>query len=126
MSVYLAVAIGGSVGAVCRYWVSTNTYNWLGTEFPFGTLVVNVSGSFVMGLLTILLSEKLTLSEELRFALLVGFLGSYTTFSTFALDALHWLNNGAVAKAAMYVVLSVGGSLLGVWAGYLGARFVLR
>lgn len=126
MSVYLAIAVGGSFGAMCRYWVSTSTYNWLGTEFPVGTLMVNVSGSFVMGLLTIVLTEKLTLPEEVRFALLVGFLGSYTTFSTFALDALHWLNNGAVMKAVAYIVFSVFGSLLGVWAGYLGARYVLR
>ena len=126
MSVYLAIAVGGALGAVCRYWVSTTTYQWLGTDFPFGTLLVNVSGSFVMGLLTILLTEKLTLPEEARFALMVGFLGSYTTFSTFALDSLHWLHNGALAKAAVYILFSVFGSLLGVWAGYLGARYVLK
>jgi len=126
MTIYLAIALGGAFGAMSRYWVSTRTYAWLGTDFPYGTLMVNVSGSFVIGLLTVLLSEKLTLPEEVRFALVVGFLGSYTTFSTFALDALHWLNNGAVLKATMYIAASVLGSLLGVWAGFLGARFVLR
>lgn len=126
MTIYLAIAFGGSLGALCRYWVSTATYGWLGTDFPFGTLMVNVSGSFIIGLATLLLTEKLTMPEEVRFALVVGFLGSYTTFSTFALDTLNWIHNGAVLKASLYVLLSVFGSLAGVWAGYVGARLVLR
>ncbi len=126
MSVYLAIAFGGSLGAVCRYWVSTSTYNLVGANFPFGTLMVNVSGSFVMGFLAIVLADKAHISSELRFALLVGFLGSYTTFSTFAIDALEGFNNGAFMKMAVYIVLSVFGSLMGVWMGYLGARFILR
>ena len=126
MTVYLAIAFGGALGAVSRYWVSARTYLWLGTEFPFGTLMVNISGSLLMGFLALLLTEKISLPEELRFALLVGFLGSYTTFSTFALDGLQALQNGAMMKVAMYVLLSVGGSLLGVWMGYLGARMLLK
>ena len=126
MSIYLAIALGGSLGAVCRYWVSTSTYSWLGTDFPYGTLMVNVSGSFLMGFLAILLTEKLSLPDEFKLALLVGFLGSYTTFSTFALDGLHWLNNGAILKVGIYILLSVFGSLLGVWMGYLGARMLLK
>jgi CrcB protein len=126
MSVYLAIALGGALGAMSRYWVSTKTYVWLGTDFPFGTLMVNITGSFVMGFLALLFTQKVNLTEELKFALLVGFLGSYTTFSTFALDGLQALQNGAMMKLAMYVLLSVCGSLLGVWAGYLGARLLIR
>ncbi len=126
MTVYLAIALGGSLGAVSRYWVSSSTYAWLGADFPFGTLMVNITGSLLMGFLALLLTEKITVSEELRFAILVGFLGSYTTFSTFALDGLNWLHNGAWMKAAAYMLLSVFGSLLGVWIGYLGARFIMR
>jgi len=126
MTIYLAIALGGSLGAVCRYWVSTSTYNWLGAGLPFGTLVVNISGSFLMGFLVIIMSEKISVPEELKFALLVGFLGSYTTFSTFALDGLNALNNGALMKAAAYVLISVFGSLLGVWMGYLGARLLIK
>jgi len=126
MTIYLAIALGGSLGAVCRYWVSTSTYNWLGTEFPYGTLLVNVSGSFLMGFLVILLTEKLSLPEEVKLALLVGFLGSYTTFSTFAMDGLNGLHNGAIMKVSAYVAISVVGSLLGVWIGYLSARLLLR
>jgi CrcB protein len=126
MSVYLAIAFGGSLGAVSRYWVSSRTYLWLGSEFPFGTLMVNVTGSFLMGLLAIILSEKIAVPNELRFALLVGFLGSYTTFSTFALDGLQALNNGLMLKFSMYVLISVTGSLAGVWMGSLAARLILR
>ena len=126
MTVYLAIALGGSLGAVSRYWVSSKTYLWAGTEFPFGTLMVNISGSLVMGFLAIILTEKIEISEELKFALLVGFLGSYTTFSTFALDALQALQNGAIMKVAVYILISVFGSLLGVWMGYLSARLLMR
>ncbi len=126
MTVYLAIALGGSLGAVSRYWVSSKTYLWVGTEFPYGTLMVNISGSLVMGFLAIVLSEKIELPEEIKFALLVGFLGSYTTFSTFALDALQAIQNGALLKVAVYILISVFGSLLGVWMGYLGARLLMR
>ena len=126
MTVYLAIALGGSLGAMCRYWVSTSTYAWLGTDFPFGTLMVNVTGSLMMGFLSVMLTQKMAVSEELKFALLVGFLGSYTTFSTFAMDGLNWMHNGAWMKVAAYMLVSVFGSLLGVWLGYLGARLILR
>ena len=71
MTTYFAIALGGAFGAVCRFWISTSTYRWLGTDFPFGTLMVNISGSFLMGFLVIVLTEKWSLSEELKMALLV-------------------------------------------------------
>ncbi len=126
MTLYLAIAAGGSLGAVCRYWVSTHTYAWLGTGFPFGTLMVNVTGSLLMGFLSVLLTQRLALPEEVRVALLVGFLGSYTTFSTFALDGLNALHQGATGRVVAYVLISVFGSLLGVWLGWLGARLLVR
>ncbi len=126
MTLYLAIAAGGSLGAVCRYWVSTHTYAWLGSGFPYGTLMVNVSGSLLMGFLSVLLTQRLALPEEVKLALLVGFLGSYTTFSTFALDGLAALQQGAVTKVTVYVLVSVFGSLLGVWLGWLGARLLVR
>ncbi len=126
MTLYLAIAIGGALGAVCRYWVSTSTYAWLGAGFPYGTLMVNVSGSFAMGFMVIMLSDRLAIPEELKLALLVGFLGSYTTFSAFALDSLNSLQNGAVIKVGLYILLSVTGSLLGVWLGYLGGKFLVK
>ena len=126
MSLYLAIALGGSFGAVCRYWVSTTCSLWLGTDFPYGTMIVNISGSFVMGFLVIMLTEKIVMPEAVRLALIVGFLGSYTTFSTFALDSMQSLNSGAFLKVTAYIMISVLGSILGVWLGNLSARLLMR
>ena len=122
MSIYLAVAVGGSLGAVSRYWVSSTTYQWLGQSFPFGTLAVNVLGSLVMGFLSVLLVHRFQVSEELRIGLLAGFLGSFTTFSTFAMDSLHLAGNQALVKALLYILLSVLFCIIGAWAGLVTAK----
>jgi len=122
MSIYLAVAVGGSLGAVSRYWVSSTTYQWLGQSFPFGTLAVNVLGSLVMGFLSVLLVHRFQVSEELRIGLLAGFLGSFTTFSTFAMDSLHLAGNQALIKALLYILLSVLFCIIGAWAGLVTAK----
>ena len=122
MSIYLAIAVGGSCGAISRYWMSNTTYSWLGSNFPYGTLVVNVIGSLVIGFLTVLLVQRFNVSEEVRLGLMVGFLGSFTTFSTFALDTIHWYESGALVKALSYVLLSVVCCLVGVLAGMMSAR----
>ena len=82
MKQILAIAIGGAAGAVLRYWTSTGIYALVGRTFPYGTLVVNVAGSLLMGFLYVLLVERLALSVEWRAALLIGVLGAFTTFST--------------------------------------------
>lgn len=122
MSIYLAVAVGGSLGAVSRYWVSSASYRWLGQDFPYGTLAVNLLGSLVMGFLSVLLVHRFHVSEELRIGLLAGFLGSFTTFSTFAMDTLHLAANEAMAKAVVYVGLSAALCILGAWAGLVAAK----
>ena len=124
--IYFAIALGGALGAVCRFWVSSSTYAWLGTEFPYGTLLVNVSGSLVMGFLALVFAERFVMNELLRYALLVGFLGAYTTFSAFALDSLHALEQGMILKVLSYALTSVLGSILGVWMGHQFARFLLN
>ncbi len=122
MSIYLALAVGGSLGAISRYWVSATSYHWLGQNFPYGTLLVNLLGSVAMGFLSVLLVHRFQVSEEIRIGLLAGFLGSFTTFSTFAMDSLHLAGNGALLKAASYIALSVFFCLLGAWAGLVTAR----
>ena len=122
MSIYIAIAVGGSLGAVARYWVSTTTYQWLGQNFPYGTLAVNLLGSLVMGFLSVVLIHRFPVSEPLRIGLLAGFLGSFTTFSTFAMDSLHLVGNGALFKAASYIVLSVLLCVIGAWAGLATAK----
>ncbi len=122
MSIYIAIAVGGSLGAMARYWVSLTTYQWLGQQFPHGTLVVNLLGSLAMGFLSVLLVHRFQVSDEIRVGLLAGFLGSFTTFSTFALDTLQLATSEALFKAALYVLLSVTLCILGVWAGLAAAK----
>jgi CrcB protein len=122
MSIYLAIALGGSLGAMSRYWMTSSTYQWLGLGFPYGTLTVNLLGSLVMGFLWVLLLQRFEVSDELRHGLLVGFLGSFTTFSTFALDVLHLTTGDEILKAILYILLSVLLCILGAWAGLVAAR----
>jgi len=122
MSIYIAIAVGGSLGAVSRYWVSSTTYQWFGQDFPYGTLAVNLLGSLVMGFLSVLLVHRFHVSEEVRIGLLAGFLGSFTTFSTFVMDTLHLAGNEALVKAGIYILLSVLFCILGAWAGLVAAR----
>ena len=122
MSIYIAIAVGGSLGAVSRYWVSSTTYQWLGQGFPYGTLAVNLLGSLAMGFLSVLLVHRFQVSDEIRFGLLAGFLGSFTTFSTFAMDTLQLASSEALFKAALYVLLSVALCILGAWAGLVAAK----
>ena len=122
MSIYVAIAVGGSLGAVSRYCMSTSTYQWLGFGFPYGTLAVNLLGSLAMGFLSELLVDRFHVSDEIRIGLLAGFLGSFTTFSTFAIDVLQLGTNQSAVKAIFYILLSVLLCVLGAWAGLLAAK----
>ena len=122
MTTILAIAGGGALGAVLRFWVSTSIYHWLGRGFPYGTLAVNVLGSLAMGFLALWLSERSSLSPEWRALVLIGFLGSFTTFSTFSLETLNLLNDGAYFKALLNMSLSLFLCILAVWGGFLLAR----
>ena len=118
----LAIAGGGAAGAVARYWVSGRVYAWLGSGFPWGTLAVNVAGSFLIGLLAILLVERLPYSAEWRSLLIVGFLGAFTTFSTFSLETLTLIEQADYAKALTNAALSVVACLAATWLGVVAGR----
>ncbi len=123
MMVYsLAVAVGGALGAVSRYWLMLWIGSLAGTRFPWGTALVNVLGSVVIGVLYVLISERLVLSEQWRGLLVVGYLGAFTTFSTFSLDTLLLLQEGRWLPALGYVTGSVLLCLAGAWLGLLLMR----
>ncbi len=117
MSQIAAIALGGAVGAALRWWVSTRVYAWLGQDFPFGTLVVNVLGSFLMGLLVSILLERFSLDGIVRALLLIGFLGAFTTFSTFAMETVALLEQGAWFKAMLNASANVLLCVLATWLG---------
>ena len=123
MNQIIAVALGGSFGAVFRFFVSSGIYQWLGRGFPYGTLVVNIIGSFLLGLLTeALIVQKVTFAHDYRAAILVGFIGAFTTFSTFSLETFYLIEQGSLTKAAGNIFVSVTACILAVWLGLLCSR----
>ena len=100
-----------------RYGASLGVYGLLGRGFPYGTLFVNVTGSLLMGVLSILMLERFNVGPEWRAAILVGLLGSFTTFSTFSLETLNLLEQGDVMRAMANMAISVIVCLAAVWLG---------
>jgi len=118
----LSIALGGAVGSLFRFWVSTGVYGVLGRGFPYGTLAVNLIGSFLMGLLFALLHERMAASPEVRALLLIGFLGGFTTFSSFSIETFNLIEQAEYLKAAANAVLSVILCLAVTWLGLLTGR----
>lgn len=113
-----ALAVFGTLGCWARYFQAIWVQNLLGQEFPYAIFSINVIGSFLMGFLFILTLERLAVSPALRVGVLTGFVGGYTTFSTFEMETLLLMQHGQGGKAALYVALSVG---LGLLAAFFGA-----
>jgi len=113
----LFIALGGAVGAASRWGMSLAMHRYFGNGFAFGTLSVNVAGSFLIGLLSILFFDRLSVGPDLRALILIGFLGAFTTFSTFSWETLSYLENGQLILAGMNVLLNVCLCLCAVWLG---------
>lgn len=113
----LSIAVGGAFGAVARYLVNISPLQNFFKPFPFPTFFINITGSFLIGFLLIFLTDKLTVGENLRLAIMVGFLGAFTTFSTFELEIWNLLKEDRYAIAFFYLFSSVIIGFLGVVAG---------
>ncbi|NGX51378.1 MAG: putative fluoride ion transporter CrcB [Chlamydiae bacterium] len=123
MKEILLIGLGGGVGAIFRYLLSRLSHGIFGVSFPFGTLIVNVLGAFLIGTLSFLIFQRVAeLSSELRALLLIGLLGGFTTFSTFSLETIELWENGETVKTALYILLSVGLCLLATWGGGMLAK----
>lgn len=107
VSLYLFVALGGACGASLRFYISQLVLNWLGKGFPFATLMVNIIGSFIMGVLYQLIEHEILDVNIHRTLIGIGFLGAFTTFSTFSLDSLLLIQQGDLLKAAINILLNV-------------------
>jgi fluoride exporter len=125
---FLWVALGGALGSVARYAVSLGAARWLGAGFPWGTLLVNVAGSFAIGLLAALATSdgRPALGADARAFVMIGILGGFTTFSSFSLETLTLARSGALGAAAANASLSLALCLAAVWLGFGAATLFNR
>jgi CrcB protein len=122
MKQWLAIAAGGAIGALLRYWASTGTHTLLGRGFPYGTFTVNVLGSLAMGFLYVWLLDRVVSGPVVRAFLLIGLLGGFTTFSSFSIESLNLIEAGQIIKAFVNVLLSVTVCIGAAGLGVLIAR----
>jgi CrcB protein len=122
LRVPIAISLGAIPGALSRYYLSVFFAKWLGTDFPYGTFIINVTGAFIMGFFITLIVERAVSSPDLRLLIAVGFLGSYTTFSTYALDTSILLKSGHRGYAILYWL---GSAILG-WIFLEFGSFIAR
>ncbi len=118
------VGLAGFFGAVFRYWIDGWVSRVTGGGFPWGTFVVNMTGCFLIGFATTILTERLRVHPIVRTAVTIGFIGAYTTFSTFAYESLRQLQDGAFGIALVNVAASVVGGIVAAWAGVVVGRAV--
>src|SRR3984885_9917401 len=119
---YLLIAIGGALGSVTRYLVGSTVVNRMGTRFPYGTFVINITACLVIGFFLAAVGQRTEVNPAWRFLIPIGFVGAYSTFSTFEWETFVHLQTGDFLIAALYVSLSVLLGLLAVWLGVVLAR----
>jgi CrcB protein len=119
---YLYIAVGGSLGSIARYWIGSMISSRMGTKFPYGTFVINTTACIVIGFTVTYLGRRVELSPAWRFLIPVGFVGAYSTFSTYEWETLSSLRAGAFLMATLYSVGSLLVGLIAVWGGSLLAE----
>ena len=124
MNKYMMVGLGGFIGAIARFWLGGYISNRMGTRFPYGTLVINVTGSFLVGLVFALLTTRTSWSPNWRYLIPIGFIGGYTTFSSFEYETLLTIQGGQVGLSLLYVALSVVVGFIAVWGGVVMGRAI--
>ncbi|MDF2177612.1 fluoride efflux transporter CrcB [Aliiglaciecola sp. CAU 1673] len=117
LTLYATIALGGALGACLRYFISEQTLQWFGKGFPFGTLTVNIFGSCFLGIMYGLIESEAVAGHPWRTFVSIGFIGALTTFSTFSLDTLLLLQQGAWIKAALNILLNLLCCLVAAWLG---------
>jgi len=121
---YFLIAVGGSLGAIARYWVGSEVANRLGTKFPYGTFVINISACVIIGFSLTYLGKRAELNPAWRFLIPTGFVGAYSTFSTYEWETLSSLRTGAFSLAALYAIGSLVLGLVATWAGAVLAEVI--
>ena len=126
LTVLMAIAVGGALGSLSRYFLATKVYGWLGIAFPYGTLVVNLVGCFLLGMVVALVENRGLFGPALRSFLTVGFLGGLTTFSTFVYETWGLVDSGDLLRPVLYLAVSCIGGLLCLTLGMILTRVVVQ
>jgi CrcB protein len=121
---YLMVAIGGALGSVLRFWLGSYIGGRLGSRFPYGTFAVNMTGSFLIGMVLTVLAGRTQWSLNWRYLIPIGFIGGYTTFSAFEYETFRLFQDGQMVSAMLNVALSVVIGFAGVWIGAVAGRAI--
>jgi CrcB protein len=121
---YLCIALGGALGSIARYWVGSTVSGRLGARFPYGTFVINMTACLLIGFVVTFLGRRAELGAAWRYLVPVGFIGAYSTFSTYEWETLYSMRSGAFALAALYALGSLVLGLAAVWGGSALAEWV--
>jgi fluoride exporter len=121
---YVMVGVGGCLGSILRFWLGSYIGSKMGTRFPYGTLVINVTGSFLIGFVFAFLATRTHWSPNLIYLVPIGFIGGYTTFSSFEFETFRTIQDGQIGLGLLYVATSVFVGFIAVWGGIMAGRSI--